>query len=217
MTSQSTAILLIAIGLSTAAIAPAQRKGSVANSSFESGRWKTLQKNGEDLLRRASRCSLLELSNETCPKTELLISARALFLEMAKVAEAHPDPVRALVVANDLMKCGATDQAVSFLEKMLPLRNGSLVHLLGDALFSIGDFEHAAEAYREWIKDGCNGYIMQPDETHLWAVRESVSRCSTLPIALRAKLDYIESQLPEDVPELGLPEVNYPAIMSTAQ
>jgi tetratricopeptide (TPR) repeat protein len=127
------------------------------------------------------------------------------------------DPAKLLTVAKGLWKSGKALEAITFLRQHDIHDDTNLLHFLGDVLFSIGDYRSAGAVYRRWIELGCKGYYLDPDDPALWAIRIGASSCSSLPIALRSKLDYLEQRIPDEDESLKLPPADVPAVRSTAQ
>jgi hypothetical protein len=184
----------------------------------DANRWKTLENAGKQYLAQASECFQLYGGEKRCDQGEYLSKAAGVYNQMAaQLIRGSIDSERLLTVADGLIKSGHVYDAVKVLQQNDTRDDPSLIHIMGDALYSIGDYRSAAKAYRRWVELGCKGYFIDPDDTSLWAVQKDLPRCSTLPALLRTRLDYIEDRLPDEDSGFKLPKVNVPAVRSTAQ
>ena len=198
-----------------------EAQGSSDVSSLRPGgdaKWKDLDAAGVVSLRRASECFALGASKEKCSQTEYMKEAAKAYESMeALLVPRAKDPAKLLTVAKGLLKSGKTLEAITFLRSHDIQDDPNLLHLLGDVLYSIGDYRSAGAVYRRWIELGCKGYFLDPDDPALWVVRIGASSCSSLPVALRSKLDYVEQRMPDEDESLKLPPAEVPAVRSTAR
>jgi tetratricopeptide (TPR) repeat protein len=180
--------------------------------------WKRLDAAGNAALQRASECYSSNAKMEECSQIDYLKKAAEAYNGMAAllVPGTH-DSEKLLTVARGLVRSGSAREAIALLRQHDVQNDANLLHFLGDALFAMSDYKNAGRMYRRWIELGCIGYFLDPDDRALWAVQKSTPRCSNLPIALRARLDYLEDRMPNEDESLKLPTVNIPAVRSTAQ
>jgi tetratricopeptide (TPR) repeat protein len=215
---------LIVFGLIVAGLALIWPSSGIAQSQGQhptqpnEKRWEDLNRAGDKYLKQASECLRTFSVRTQCSPQEYLKKASKIYEAMGAELDANAtDSHKILTVANGLVKSGHAYDALAILERNNIREDASAVHLMGDILYSMGDYRSAASAYRRWIELGCKGYLLDPDDPSLWVLKKDLSRCSNLPPLMRARLEYIEERLPEEDPGFGLPKINLPAVRSTAR
>ena len=180
--------------------------------------WRSLESEGQKYLEKASECFRISAANAQCSQQEYLGKAARVYEEMRGMLNPTAiDLQRLLAVADGLRRTGRAYDALNILQGSDIYEDASAMHLMGDILYSMGDYRSAAAAYRGWIELGCSGYLLDLDDTSLWIAKKGLPRCSNLPPLLRSRLEYIEARLPDEDRGFNLPEINVPAVRSTAR
>jgi hypothetical protein len=157
----------------------------------ESGDWQRYKAEAEQNLRKASQCIQFSSAERSCG--DLLDAAAADYRSMIATLKDSDQNVEGVVrLADGLRRAGRASEAIDLLRRYEPKGNGDLLHLLGDILYSTGDYRNSAMMYRKWIDVGCTGYLLSPDDHGLWAKPIKGNPCTSLPAELRARLEDLQ-------------------------